>query len=266
MKPTTPIYSICITNFNEESTLRESLDSILCQIDTSYEVIVVDQNSTDRSRLILEEYQNTNKIKLYHMRVRNRGMGRQYAFEKSSGYYIISNMDTDDIFNSNLKILLEGYRKYAEGKLLWARNRAADSHWGEGHITVVPRSLLIELGGWHDLHIWEDWELASRAAKIKRYCWTDFQLIAKLNPHPERIRADRKFWYRVISYREMRRVGKQIFTPDEDVSTFQHLASIFAWCLSMMKRSYRDPFNAYFDCQGEEYHIQGWDIESPHYS
>lgn len=246
--------------------MHESLDSILSQIDESYEVIVVDQNSTDRSPHILEEYRNTNKIKLYHMKVRNRGMGRQYAFEKSRGYYIISNMDTDDIFNSNLKMLLEGYRKYAEGKLLWARNRAASSYWGEGHITVAPRSLLVELNGWHDLHIWEDWELACRAARINRYCWTDFQLIARSNPHPERIRVDRKFWYRVISYREMRRVGKQVFTYNEDVSTFQHLAAIFAWFLSVMKKSYKVPFNANFDCQGEEYHIPSWNKESSHYS
>ena len=95
------------------------MDSLLSQTDESFEVVVADQKSTDGSRRILQEYADSGKIRLFDMQVRNRGLGREFAFENSRGRYIISGMDTDDIaIPGRLRILLDFYHSKCEGNLL----------------------------------------------------------------------------------------------------------------------------------------------------
>ena len=53
---TPPLVSIIVPNYNHAPFLRERLDSVYGQTYTNYEVILLDDCSTDDSRLILEEY------------------------------------------------------------------------------------------------------------------------------------------------------------------------------------------------------------------
>ena len=108
-------YSICITHRNNKPTLKLSLDSILNQIDDRFEVIVVDSLSSDGSSEILREYARSGKIKLIEKKC-SRGKGIQIGFENSSGKYIISNLDMEDIFNPCLLSLLREYHSKSEGK------------------------------------------------------------------------------------------------------------------------------------------------------
>lgn len=52
----TPLVSIIVPNYNHSAYLRERLDSIYAQTYTNYEVILLDDCSTDNSRDILTEY------------------------------------------------------------------------------------------------------------------------------------------------------------------------------------------------------------------
>ena len=54
-----PTYSIAICNLNQAATLRESLLSILRQVTREYELVVVDDGSTDGSLDILEDLSRT---------------------------------------------------------------------------------------------------------------------------------------------------------------------------------------------------------------
>jgi len=53
---TTPDISVVMSVYNGAATLRETLDSIVAQRDVSFEVIVVDDGSTDDTPAILREY------------------------------------------------------------------------------------------------------------------------------------------------------------------------------------------------------------------
>ena len=110
-------YSICITHYNNLSTNEESLMSIFRQIDDDFEIIVVDGKSKDGSVEILRKYQKEGRIKLIERKC-SRGLGRQIALENSSGDYVISGLDMDDIFTPAISSMLESYHHLAEGKLL----------------------------------------------------------------------------------------------------------------------------------------------------
>ena len=57
-------YSICMCNYNMDSTLENSLKSIFNQLNENYEVVVVDDGSSDNSLSLLmklrENYNNWN--------------------------------------------------------------------------------------------------------------------------------------------------------------------------------------------------------------
>jgi glycosyltransferase involved in cell wall biosynthesis len=53
-----PFLSIIIPTFNSASTLRRTLESVLCQVYTDFEILVIDGNSSDNTIEILKEYQN----------------------------------------------------------------------------------------------------------------------------------------------------------------------------------------------------------------
>jgi glycosyltransferase involved in cell wall biosynthesis len=147
-------YSICITNYNAKDTLSQCLESVFSQIASDFEVVVCDNFSTEGSREILEEYAKKGKIKLI-IEHSSRGKGRQIAFENSIGNYIISGIDTDDVIKPVLRDVLRLYHEKHEGYML-----------SFGTIHIIPRHLVIAVGGWRDLQWGEDVDFTKRIAFI----------------------------------------------------------------------------------------------------
>ena len=62
-----PVVSIVLPTYNGAKYIRESLDSILAQTFQDYEIICVDDGSTDGSDEVLEMYRTRNeRIKVIH--------------------------------------------------------------------------------------------------------------------------------------------------------------------------------------------------------
>ena len=93
--------SVIVTNYNYDKWIRRCIRSLLNQNFDSYEIIIVDDFSTDNSRSILLEYQNHPKIKLifneYNMGV---GASSTIGAKKALGKYIIR-VDADDYVNNS---------------------------------------------------------------------------------------------------------------------------------------------------------------------
>ena len=88
--------SVVITNFNYDKWLRRCLRSLLNQNFTDYEVIVVDDLSTDNSRNILLEYENYPNLKIIFNKV-NMGVGASSTIgaKLAKGKYLVR-VDADD--------------------------------------------------------------------------------------------------------------------------------------------------------------------------
>ncbi|ABA89830.1 glycosyltransferase [Syntrophotalea carbinolica DSM 2380] len=58
--------SICIPSYNSEKYINQTIDSVLCQLYKNYEIIIVDDKSSDNTREIISNYAIENKsIKFY---------------------------------------------------------------------------------------------------------------------------------------------------------------------------------------------------------
>ena len=90
-------FSIVIANYNSEKWIRKCLNSILNQTYKNYEIILVDDVSTDNSlkiaHEILDEYTNTKIIELKNKRL--SGGARNEGINNAIGNYIMC-IDCDD--------------------------------------------------------------------------------------------------------------------------------------------------------------------------
>jgi glycosyltransferase involved in cell wall biosynthesis len=219
-------YSVCMTCFNEVGTVRESLNSLLGQLNEKYEVIVVDNFSVDGTYEVLREFERTHGVKVIQRRC-SRGLGRQIAFENASGDYIIGNLDLDDIFMPAMDKLTTLYHEKAEGYLMAIFNFIPSpgtfAGWAQ-NITIGPNELIASLGGWRDLNVFEDWDIWSRAAKVHKYCWTSLRYTMNDPSDPGQKRAVVRMSNRYERYRDRLRLGMRIFYPGEEVGMPQRIA------------------------------------------
>lgn len=93
-----PMISVIVPVYNVAKWLYECLDSIVMQKAVDYEVIMVDDGSTDNSADIIREY--AEKYSFFHAYKKTNGglsSARNYGVEKAKGKYIYF-LDSDDKF------------------------------------------------------------------------------------------------------------------------------------------------------------------------
>ena len=89
------LLSIVVPVYNVENYLKKCVDSLLNQTNDNYEIIIVNDGSTDNSLKICEEYSKNKKIKLYTKKNGGLSSARNYGIDKASGEYIAF-VDSDD--------------------------------------------------------------------------------------------------------------------------------------------------------------------------
>lgn len=91
------LFSVVIPAYNEENQISSCLDALVKQsTDRRFEVIVVDNNSTDNTSKIVNNYKKKLNIKVVIEEQKGRGSARKTGFKKASGDIILST-DADTI-------------------------------------------------------------------------------------------------------------------------------------------------------------------------
>lgn len=108
--PNEPLVSVCITTYNHETFIGEAIEGVLMQeTDFAYEIILAEDNSTDRTRKIVLEYQarHPEKIRLrlarenlYRRNIRYPGLG---ARSSARGRYVAL-CEGDDYWTDSNKL------------------------------------------------------------------------------------------------------------------------------------------------------------------
>jgi len=90
---------IVLPNYNSSSYIEETLNSIINQSFKNWKLIIVDDNSDEKTKQILKQYETNEKIKIIWLK-KNKGAGfcRNFAIRNSKSEYVAF-IDSDDIWD-----------------------------------------------------------------------------------------------------------------------------------------------------------------------
>ncbi len=146
--------SIYGTVFNNDYSLHRSLDSLLeslKSIELEYEIVIVDNYSTDDTWKILKEYKRKmpHIFKIFRAKC-SRGKGRDLALRETSGKYVMY-VDFDCVFEKRFGSMIKSILKILKH----------DEIWNNG---LTYRDTMINIiNGWNDLNMCEDYDMNIRA-------------------------------------------------------------------------------------------------------
>lgn len=110
-----PFFSVVIPSYNRSAFLPNTLTSILTQNYPDYEIIVVDDGSTDDTAAVIRNFSITEKrIRYFYISNSERGAARNFGLKKAVGSFVFF-LDSDDIMRQNhLSVLKHYIDKYPE--------------------------------------------------------------------------------------------------------------------------------------------------------
>jgi glycosyltransferase involved in cell wall biosynthesis len=91
-----PRVSVLMTVYNAEPWLREAIDSIVHQTYTDWELVAIENGSSDASRAILSSYKDPRIRTIVVQENMGRTQALRYAFDLARGEYIAI-LDADDV-------------------------------------------------------------------------------------------------------------------------------------------------------------------------
>ncbi len=102
MSETSPTFSVIVPVYNVEEYVAECLDSALAQTYRDFEILVIDDGSTDGSSAIIERYA-AKDARIRIIRQQNRGLScaRNVGVASAKGHYCLF-LDSDDVIHPQL--------------------------------------------------------------------------------------------------------------------------------------------------------------------
>ena len=196
--------SVVIPNYNNEGYVARAIESVLSQTFTDYEIIVVDDGSTDNSKRVINTFGN----KVQYIFQENRGLGgaRNTGILASNSEFI-GLLDADDEWQPTfLEKMISLARRQPNSVVYYSAAQAMDSAGNDlpqifGRMVssdtlygsllranfIIPstvvfrRSVILETGLFEEknreLHGCEDWDLWLRLAPSFQFSSTDEVLV-----------------------------------------------------------------------------------------
>ena len=190
----TPLFSIVIPCYNRERFLLPAVSSALNQRDSHFEVVVVDDGSTDGSLATIEPL-NDSRLRIIRKAHSNAPDTRNRCIEEAKGEYLVW-LDSDDLLHANAlshyRTLLQrdpqtdviscAMETLAGEKQFFSLFNHAPAHWlhqlPHGNFIANPgccvrRSLYAQVGNYSPAYLRaHDYEFWSRAVGVARIAFT----------------------------------------------------------------------------------------------
>lgn len=132
------LFSVIIPSYNRENILPKAIDSVLQQTFSDFELIIVDNGSTDNTRQLVETYSNIDKRIRYFWQ-ENSGSpagSRNTGIQNAEGVWVAF-LDSDDWwFPTKLEEVHKAIHENTAGSYI------AISNWEEKYVNNHPHSTL----------------------------------------------------------------------------------------------------------------------------
>jgi glycosyltransferase involved in cell wall biosynthesis len=113
INPKSPLVSVIIPAYNRAGSIGRSLQSVLNQSLHDFEIIVVDDASSDNTPTVIQSFADERIRLLRHERNRGAGPARNTAMQAALGQYIAWLDSDDEWFPDKLQVQLDTLRKAA---------------------------------------------------------------------------------------------------------------------------------------------------------
>jgi len=195
-----PRVSVIIPTYNRAALVTEAVDSVLKQTWTDFEIIVVDDGSSDESEDVLGRYGD--RIRCFRIGHEGPSRARNLGAARSCGQFLAF-LDSDDVWEPNkLDIqmgFLDAHREikmvccgsYNLGPSPKQRRSVRGDRWGDLFLmlfeksfvntssVVVDRACFSEVGGFDEtIRTAEDYDLWLRVARRFPMAYLDSPLVA----------------------------------------------------------------------------------------
>ena len=150
------LYSILIAVYNVEKYLEECLESVLAQSYSNWEVILVDDGSTDEgSGKICDAYvQKDERFQVFHRKNEGSLMARRYGLSKSRGDYLLF-IDSDDYIHKDLLKSVDEIIAHTQSDLVIYRFKWVNKVSAVDSEIIFPEGTIIGKNGLAKSVLWE---------------------------------------------------------------------------------------------------------------
>jgi glycosyltransferase involved in cell wall biosynthesis len=177
-----PFFSVVVPVYNRATLLPRAIDSLLNQEFRNFEIIIVDDGSTDETEKVVSSFQD-NRIKYFKQVNRGVTVARNLGASKATGAYLLF-LDSDDEVSRNWLGEFDGILRGKQFKLAFCAARyfrdndcktiyPARSSFHSNHKVnmlagafAISASLFSEIGGYDaNIYFGENFELGIRACR-----------------------------------------------------------------------------------------------------
>jgi glycosyltransferase involved in cell wall biosynthesis len=273
-----PLVSVIIPTYNRGWILKEAVESVLSQTYENYELIVVDDGSTDNTRLLLRSFKD---IRLVSQENKGVSAARNRGIEAATGDYLAF-LDSDDLWlPEKLDSQMAFFHAHPDAMICqtqetWIRNgrrinpkkrhykasgmffeRSLELCLVSPSAVVIKKDLLGRVGQFdEDLPACEDYDLWLRIGARYPVFLVDKPLVIKRGGHADQLSAlsglDK---YRIQSLKKL--LDSNMLTAEqrgESVTMLRKKCDIYA--AGCRKRG-RDEEAAYYRGLAETYGVEG---------
>lgn len=192
-----PKVSVIIPCYNQGKYIDETVDSVLNQTFQDFEIVIVNDGSTDKvTNEILENY---NKPKTTVIHTENRGVSsaRNTAIKASVGEYILPLDGDDKLHKDFLKLALEAFNRRPELKLVYSEVDFFGFKEGRWHLASFDMAKML---------------LSNQIVSTAMYRRLDYNKTKGYNVNMKKGLEDWDFWLTLLSHnREVYRIPKTLF-------------------------------------------------------
>lgn len=105
-------YTVAVCHLNMVETVEESVLSILENTTEEFEVLIVDDGSTDGSRTVLDQLAETNeRVRVVYGNNENIAQARNSSIEYAAGEFVLHQLDADDRYGRGIVDFAEVFER-----------------------------------------------------------------------------------------------------------------------------------------------------------
>lgn len=182
-----PLVSVITPTFNRSEFLREAINSVLAQTYENFELIIVDDGSTDDTKKVIEPYLTDQRIKYFYQFNQGQSVARNRGISESNGAFICF-LDSDNVwFPKKLSISISEFYRFPKADIVYGDGVFIDAKSEE-----IGKNTMKRYSGRITHHLLKDNFVSMNTTMTRSRC---FKELGGFN-ETDRVAEDYELWLR----------------------------------------------------------------------